>query len=359
MSVSVTNPSGEEQPLAYPPRPLPSPSEISRSIGENRGFPSPGQSQGNTSVPQLDSPPASMMENHNLNEADDQQSQTEMGLGFEQHRESPLQCAVEGNDSQHDIPANFGSPGRIVTPMRIPALNENNKLNPVDTNTESDTNTNTNSKKSNSNMSQSLSKGSRSRSGNANIVITNVNSSYANEDIDNGPVVYRGDLKRLAALSKEQEERLSLLNNRIERLRSQEQRCWKDITVTQQKSKVLEKGDVTREEKIKNQEHIYEEQVMQKEVKKQQALEIRNDILENKDVGKQQIHDQNVRVAEQQREIRQIHEYECHVRRVSEIQEKQQNVDILQKEKKIVEQELKQKKTEELRKIKNVFNQYN
>ena len=74
-------------------------------------------------------------------------------------------------------------------------------------------------------------------------------------------IISRTDVNRIQKFEKMQREKLQVLTSRIERLKTQEQKCWKDISRTQVLIRGAEVGQAAREQRVQLHRQLYDEAV--------------------------------------------------------------------------------------------------
>jgi len=101
------------------------------------------------------------------------------------------------------------------------------------------------------------------------------------------------DIKRLQKLKVDQEQRLKALCVRVDRLTSQEQKVWKDVAYTQQRSLHAQEKQWQRQAQEGERLRMERELMVQEQALRERARQMRMQTLENKDLPRLQKFDEN------------------------------------------------------------------
>merc|ERR1719199_1515289 len=101
------------------------------------------------------------------------------------------------------------------------------------------------------------------------------------------------DIKRLQKLKADQEQRLKALCTRVDRLTAQEQRVWKDVAWTQQRSLQAQEKQWQRQAQQAERLRMEREMIIQETALRERAREMRLRTLEMKDLPRLQKFEEN------------------------------------------------------------------
>lgn len=116
-----------------------------------------------------------------------------------------------------------------------------------------------------------------------------------------GKVPNAMDIRRLQTLKAEQERRLTQVGTRIERLKAQERKVWKDMTQTQRQQLKHQEVQWSRQAKENDQIRARRELHESSQYRRERCQEQRFRSLETKDIYRQQKFEENKRVGEKVR----------------------------------------------------------
>eukprot|EP00392_Amoebophrya_sp_AT5.2_P005628 g5637.t1 len=158
--------------------------------------------------------------------------------------------------------------------------------------------------------------------------------AVAGDRVENGVVVEvhgdgptQVDIKQLS--------RLKILHARIERLRNQEQKCWKDISRTQKQAEVNELGEAVRATSAVIAEQVHEDLIHNFEEKRQKVAEVRADLAANKGAHKELLLEEARQVGEIVRDQKQRDEEELRFFKEQQVEDKRERALVVQSHREI------------------------
>lgn len=159
--------------------------------------------------------------------------------------------------------------------------------------------------------------------------IGSVNSLRSGMDEDCPPIIPNVcDIKRLQKLKADQEQRLKSLCTRVDRLTSQEQRVWKDVAHTQQRSLHAQEKQWQRQAQEAERLRTEREAMVHQQALQERVRSMRLRTLETKDIPRTEKFEENKRISRQVREDVERHARALRTVRQQEIQAKAMQVEL-------------------------------
>lgn len=136
------------------------------------------------------------------------------------------------------------------------------------------------------------------------------------------------DIKRLRKLKADQEQRLKSLNVRVDRLNAQEQKVWKDVASTQQRSLQVQEKQWSRQASQAEKIRMERELMLQEQALRERARETRETMISMKDRPRQARLEHNKAISQQIREDSRRNEAALRRFREQTIEEKRRIVEL-------------------------------
>lgn len=146
------------------------------------------------------------------------------------------------------------------------------------------------------------------------------------EEVSSVPSIV--DVKRLQRLKAEQEQRLKSLCVRVDRLSAQEQRVWKDVAWTQQRSLQAQEKQWQRQEQQAERLRLERELLQQEQALRDRTREMRLRAIERKDAPRLQKFEENKSISRQVREETKRHTLQVNAAREQALRSKAMHVEV-------------------------------
>jgi hypothetical protein len=165
------------------------------------------------------------------------------------------------------------------------------------------------------------------------------------------------DVKRLQKLKADQEQRLKSLCVRVDRLSAQEQRVWVDVARTQERSLLAQEKQWQRQAQEADRLRMERELMIQEQALKERASDMRQRMLEMKDLPRMQKFEENKAASQQVREEARRHARHIHGLRDQELNSKSIQVELRRQQRRQVQlqRELSQSRKEQARQDVNML----